>query len=228
MILAEPAAGRSRAACEQENEVTIKLHGISLSNYYCILKAIMLEQGIAFEEVEVKPNREPDFLARSPMGKVPCIETAQGFLTETGVIIDYLDAVGEGPGLYPADPFARAKTRELMRHIELYIELPARRLYGEVFFNRPARAEEKEAVRKLLERGFASLATLASFDPYLAGDQITYADFYFRFTVGLATAVCRKALDWDAYNELPNIRALLELLDRRESIGRTVAEQQAA
>lgn len=208
--------------------MSIKLYGINLSNYYAVLKAIMLEKGMAFEEVEVNPNQDPDYLTRSPMGKVPCIETDQGFLTETGVIIDYLEALGEGPGFYPDDPFARAKVQELMRHIELYIELPARRLYGEVFFNRPPQAEEREAVRKLLKRGFASLGTLASFDPYLAGDKITYADFYFRFTVSLATVVCRKALDWDAYNEVPNVRALIERLNQRDSIRRVMADQAAA
>lgn len=207
--------------------MSIKLYGINLSNYYAILKAIMLEKGMSFEEVEVNPNQDPDYLTRSPMGKVPCIETDQGFLTETGVIIDYLEALGEGPGFYPDDPFARAKVQELMRHIELYLELPARRLYGEVFFNRPPQEEEREAVRKLLKRGFASLGTLASFDPYLAGDKITYADFYFRFTVSLATVVCRKALDWDAYNEVPNVRALIERLNQRDSIRRVMADQAA-
>ncbi len=207
--------------------MTIKLYGINLSNYYAILKAIMLEKGMDFEEVEVKPNQDQDYLTRSPMGKVPCIETEQGFITETGVIIDYIDALGEGPGFYPENPFAKAKVQELMRHIELYIELPARRLYGEVFFDRPAQAGEKEAVRKLLERGFASLGTLASFDPWLAGERITYADFYFRFTVSLATVVCRKALDWDAYNDVPNLRPLMERLNQRESIQRVMADQAA-
>ncbi len=207
--------------------MTIKLYGINLSNYYAILKAIMLEKGMDFEEVEVKPNQDQDYLTQSPMGKVPCIETEQGFLTETGVIIDYIDALGEGPGFYPENPFAKAKVQELMRHIELYIELPARRLYGEVFFDRPAQAGEKEAVRKLLERGFASLGTLASFDPWLAGERITYADFYFRFTVSLATVVCRKALDWDAYNDVPNLRPLMERLNQRESVQRVMADQAA-
>ncbi len=207
---------------------SLKLHGITLSNYYNILKTILIEKGMDFTEEDASPGQEPDLLVRSPMGKVPFLETEQGFLTETGVIIDYLDALGEGPDFYPADAFAKAKVRELMRHIELYIELPARRLYGEVFFNRPASDEEKEAVRKLLERGFASLGTLASYDPWLAGNQITYADFFFRFTVSLATVVCRKALDWDAYNEVPNIRELLERLNERDSIRRVMKDQEPA
>ncbi len=207
--------------------MTIKLYGINLSNYYCILKAIMIEKGMAFEEVEVKPSQDADFLRRSPMGKVPCIETDEGFLTETEVIIDYLDAIGPPPRLYPETAFAKAKVRELIRHLELYIELPARRLYGEAFFNQPAAQEEKEAVRKQLDRGFASLGALADFRPYLCGEEITYADFYFRFTVSLAALACRKVLNWDAYNKVPHIRQLLERLSRHESIARVMADQRA-
>jgi len=208
--------------------VTIKLHGINLSNYYCIIKAILIEKGMDFEEVEAKPSQDPAYLANSPMGKVPCLETDAGFLTETAVILDYLDELGEGPGFYPVDPFARAKVRELMRHLELYIELPARRLYGEVFFGRPPLGDpEKAELRSLLERGFASLASLAKFAPWLAGAEITYADFYCRFTVNLATLACRKGLDWDAYKEMPNIRGLIERINERESIRRIMADQAA-
>ena len=111
----------------------IKLYGMPLSNYYNIVKAVLIEKGILFEEVLVKPNQEAEYLAKSPMGKVPCIETDQGFLTETGVILDYVDILGDGPSLYPDDPFAKAKVKELIRYIELYIELPGRRLYGDVY-----------------------------------------------------------------------------------------------
>ena len=53
----------------------IKLYGMPLSNYYNIVKAVLIEKGILFEEVLVKPNQEAEYLAKSPMGKVPCIET---------------------------------------------------------------------------------------------------------------------------------------------------------
>lgn len=206
----------------------IKLYGMAYSNYYNMVKTVLLEQGLVFEEVYVRPNQEPDYLQKSPMGKVPCIETGEGFLTETAVIIDYLDAVGEGPSLYPPTAFARAKVQELIHHLELYIELPARRLYGDVFFGRPASEAEKAAVRALLERGFAGLGKLAQYDPYLAGKHLTYADIFFRFSVGLATVVCRKALAWDAYREVPHIKPLLDLLDQRESIKRVLADQARA
>ncbi len=203
----------------------IKLHGMTYSNYYNMVKAIMIEKGMEFEEVHVLPNQEPDFLLKSPMGKVPLLETEQGFLTETGVMIDYIDSLDVGASLYPADPFLRAKVKELIRHLELYIELPARRLYGDVFFGNPATEELKAQVKQQLEKGFGSLRQLAKFDPYLAGKDLSYADFYYRFSVALATIVCKKALSWNALNELPNIKALLDLMGERESIQKVLADQ---
>ncbi|MFP6838458.1 MAG: glutathione S-transferase family protein [Pseudohongiellaceae bacterium] len=205
--------------------MSIKLYGMPLSNYYNMVKAVLIEKGMEFEEILVKPNQDEEYLAQSPMGKVPCIETEAGFLTETGVIIDYIDALGEGPSFYPTDAFAKAKVQELIRYLELYIELPARRLFGEVFFGRPASAEEKAAVKGLLVKGFAALEKLAKFDPYIAGAEISYADFYFRYSVNLATIVCKKALDWDAFNELSHIKQLLDLMDERASVQRTLADQ---
>ncbi len=205
--------------------MTIKLHGMPKSNYYNMVKAIMIEKAMAFEEVLVLPNQEPEFLLKSPMGKVPAMETEQGFLSETGVMIDYIDSLNAGPSFYPSEPFARAKVKELIRYLELYIELPARRLYGDVFFGRPATEELKEEVRGQLEKGFAALARLAKFDPYLAGTELSYADFYYRFSVGLATIVCKKALNWDARRELRNIKPLLDLMDERASIRKVLADQ---
>ena len=34
----------------------IKLYGMALSNYYNIVKAVLIEKGILFEEVLVKPR----------------------------------------------------------------------------------------------------------------------------------------------------------------------------
>jgi glutathione S-transferase len=205
--------------------VTIKLYGMPLSNYYNMVKTVLLEKGMDFEEVLVLPNQESDYLAKSPMGKVPAMETEQGFLTETGVMIDYLDSLGQGASFYPADPFEKAKVQEIIRYLELYIELPARRLYGEVFFGRPATDELKKEVKPQLEKGFASFNRLAKFSPYLCGDKLTYADFYFRFSMNLAMTACKRALDWDVAAEMPRNNELIARLDERASIMRVLADQ---
>jgi glutathione S-transferase len=206
----------------------LRLHGFAISNYYNMVKMTLLEKGMAFEEVIVRPSQDSEYLVTSPMGKVPCLETDQGFLTETGVIMDYLHDLGQGPSFYPADAFQKAKVRELMRYLELYIELPARRLYGDVFFGKPATDAQKESVRKELEKGFAALRRIARYSPYIAGEQITYADFYFNFSVNLATRVTKKALNWDAFNSEPGLKALMDLLAQRDSVKTIMVDQRAA
>ena len=205
--------------------MALKLYGMPLSNYYNIVKSVLIEQQHEFEEVLVKPSQEADYLAKSPMGKVPCLETEHGFLTETAVMLNYLDGLGNQPSFYPADAFARAKVEELIHYLEIYLELPARRLYGEVFFGAPADPQLREEVKAQLEKGFAALEKIARFEPYIAGPEISYADFFFCFTVSLVTRVTRKALDWDTFNEKPDIKALLNLMTERESVKRCLADQ---
>lgn len=207
--------------------MSIKLYGFPLSNYYNMVKAVLIEKGMEFEEVLVKPSQDNEYLAKSPMGKVPVMETSDGFLSETGVMIDYLDSLGEGPGFYPADPFKRAKVQEIIRYLELYIELPARRLYGDVFFGNPANDELKVQVRAQLEKGFPALQRIAKYEPYIAGTELSYADFYFRFSFNLATLVCKKSLDWDVLKGFIVEKNLMDLLDQRDSIKQVLADQKA-
>lgn len=208
-------------------EMSIKLHGMPLSNYYNVVKAVLLEKGIYFEDVDQKPTQKEEYLVKSPMGKVPCLQTEQGFLTETSVMLEYLEDLGEGPSLYPPDPFGKAKVREIMRYLELYIELPARRLYGDVFFDHPATDELKAEVQVILEKGFRALLRIANFDPYLAGDQPTYSDFYAFFALSPVTMVCKKTWGWDVRNEVPELKRLIELLGERDSVQKVRADQNA-
>lgn len=206
----------------------MKLHGFEISNYYNMVKMVLLEKGMAFEEVFTKPSQDADYLAKSPMGKVPSLETEQGFLTETSVIIDYLDELGIGPTFYPSDAFERAKVREIIHYLELYVELPARRLYGDAFFNRPANDALKQEVRKSLERGFDALAAIVHEGPYVRGAQLTYGDMYYYFTMTVVARLTKISLQWDIYNQIPGLRTRLELLAQRDSIQRIHADQRAA
>jgi glutathione S-transferase len=206
-------------------EMTIKLHGMPLSNYYNVVKAVMLEKGVEFEEILTKPSQEEGYLSLSPMGKVPCMETELGFITESSVMLEYLEDLGKGPSLYPTDAYRRAKARELMRYLELYIELPARRLYGDVFFGNPASEEEKAAVKKLLEKGFAALGNIAVYDPYIAGEDLTVVDFYAVFALSPVLGVCKKTWNWDVRATMPKLKALSDLMGERDSVSRVKADQ---
>ena len=105
----------------------IKLYGFPLSNYFNMVKVVLLEKGIDFEVVETMPSQEDDYLSKSPMGKVPCIEVDGKFLSESIPILEYLEELPDTRSFLPDDTFQRAKVRELAQAIELNVELVARR-----------------------------------------------------------------------------------------------------
>jgi len=53
------------------------------------------------------------YLAHTPQGLVPALETVAGVLCQSLAIIEYLDDVHPEPPLLPADPWARAQVRQL-------------------------------------------------------------------------------------------------------------------
>ncbi|CAK17973.1 glutathione S-transferase family protein [Pseudomonas entomophila] len=206
----------------------LKLHGFAVSNYYNMVKLALLEKGVPFEEVPFFGGPSPQALAISPRGKVPVLETEHGFISETGVILDYIEQTQPGTPLLPADAYGQAKVRELLREIELYIELPARTCYGEAFFGAAVEPLIKERARADLLAGFATLKRNGRFQPYVAGEQMTIADLMFCFSVDLAYAVGKKVLNVDFLADFPQAAALLEKLRENPHMARIVADKDAA
>lgn len=205
----------------------LKLYGFPLSNYYNMVKIALLEKGIEFELVDAHPSQDDDYLSNSPMGKVPCLETPQGFLSETNVICEYLEDTGEGVALLPTDPYERAKVRELMKEIELYIELPARSCYAEAFFGGTVSDAVKEKAKTDLSKGIACLKRNGKFAPYIAGSDLTYADFFFMYSMFLAGIVGKKLLDMDIYSDFGEAKELIASLNERDSAQQVSADQKA-
>ena len=85
----------------------LKLCGFAASNYYNKVKLALLEKGIPFEE-ELAWVGQTD-PAASPLGKVPYLKTDEGNLSESTVLLEYIEAKYPQHPLLPADPFAAAK-----------------------------------------------------------------------------------------------------------------------
>ena len=203
----------------------IKLYGFTVSNYFNMAKMALLEKGIEYEFVNSNPGQDADLLAMSPMGKVPWIETDEGCLSEANVILEYLEDKGEGTPLMPAGPFERAKVRELMKEIELYIELPARTCFSEAFFGGSVSDEVKEKAKADLTKGINCLKNNGKFSPYVAGDSFTCADILFLYSVTLAGACAKRVLGMDLLGDFPEARKLSELLASRDSAKQVAADQ---
>jgi glutathione S-transferase len=190
----------------------LRLHGFRFSNYHNVVKVVLLEKGLVFDEVVSYPPADDAYLAKNPTGKYPCLEIEDGrFLGESKVILNYL-------------------VREIMEIIDLYLELPARRLYPAVFFaSNEGRVsdETRAAVGPLLARGIAGLKALARFDPYIAGAEPSLADFTATFHFVPVSIAAKAVFGEDVLAALPAVPRHRDLMDQRATVRRVRAEQMA-
>lgn len=89
----------------------MKLYGALLSPYVRKVAIICEEKGISWDLARGGPgSTDPEFLAASPLGKIPAIDDDGFTLADSSAIAFYLDAKYPDPCLLPADPQARGKT----------------------------------------------------------------------------------------------------------------------
>ena len=125
-----------------------------MSNYYSLVKAVMIEKGLEFEEVKAPPTQKEDNLARTPMGKMPSIEVDGVYLSESMAIINYLEQIQPEPSLLPAAMFGGTASEELI-----------------------------ESTRQEVLRGMQAVSQLLVGKPYAAGDTFTVADLYLNLSL---------------------------------------------
>lgn len=205
----------------------ITLCGFGVSNYYNKLKLVLLEKQIPFRERTVYPWERDSFLNKSPLGKIPFIETDDGGISESQAILEYLEDRYPKIPLYPEGAFARAKCRELIQHLELNAEWVTRRLYKECFFGGTVSEETKREAHERLAVGLQATARLAKFAPFIAGHEFTAADCaaYVHFTmIRLATSSIYGEDMLEGY--VPEAAAYMTRMSERPHI-RTMMAQRA-
>jgi glutathione S-transferase len=207
----------------------IKLCGFAVSNYYNKIKLVLLEKEIEFTEEIVAPSQDEALLKRSPLGKIPFIETEHGCLSESQVILEYLEELYPSHPLYPSDTYQKAKCREIIQHLELNIELHARRLYKEVFFGGTVSEEVKIEVKQLLEKGLNGLARLGKFSPYIAGDIFTAADIVAWLHFFMVSITTQKIYGQDmASGTIPQLADYMQLIGSRPAVQKVAADRDVA
>ncbi|SFR42297.1 glutathione S-transferase [Marinobacter daqiaonensis] len=209
----------------------IRLHGFSASNYYNVPKLALLEKGIEFEEVlsftGVGPKYKPEYLDKSPLGKVPALETPEGFISESRAILEYIERAYPEPSLLPATPFDIAKVQELSQFIELYFELVARRLIPNLLGGtQPDPAVLKE-VEKSLNKAVEALPKLSTFERYAYGDQFTVADIAAILNLPIVRNVGKAFLDRDPLSEVPGLDNYFRRMEERPHVRKVRADAAA-
>jgi len=109
------------------------IYGSSLSPFVRKVLAFGAEKGI---ELELKPsglgNKDPEFLAASPFGKMPGLRDGDFSISDSSAIVAYLEAVKPEPNLIPTEPKARARTIWFDEYSDTILFACG----GKIFFNR--------------------------------------------------------------------------------------------
>jgi len=205
----------------------ITLHGFAASNYYNLVKHVLLYKQLPFQENLVYAGSEA-LLAVSPVGKVPAITTAEGLnLSESSVICDFLEETYPEIQLYPQDNGERAVVRQIMKIAELYFELPCRRFIPYVFSGSDAPEALKAEVRQVLTRGITALNHLCQFTPWVAGNDFTMADIYVYYVNQIVIKFGSSQLDWDVLADIPGMKAWNDAMGESEIAQQVAADRDA-
>lgn len=207
----------------------ITLCGFGVSNYYNKLKLVLLEKEIPFEERLMYPWQRDVFEHSSPLGKIPYIETEDGGLSESQVILEYLEDRFPEKTMYPVDIYSRAKCRELIQHLELNAEWVVRRLYKEAFFGGSVSEETKSEASTRLVLGLQAVARLTSFSPYVFGETFSVADCAAYVHFVMIKQATEKIYGQNMLEQyIPNASAYMRMLDARPHFQTMMADREAA
>jgi glutathione S-transferase len=147
-----------------------KLHLIShhLCPYVQRAVIVLSEKNITHERTYIDLANRPDwFHAKSPLGRVPLLETDDAVLFESQVIAEYLDETTPG-SLHPKDALERARHRA-------WIEFGSETLAAIGGFYSAVDAENFEQKRMALRAKFERINEEVM-GPYFAGDTFHMVD----------------------------------------------------
>jgi len=205
----------------------IILHGFAASNYYNLVKHLLLHKQLPFQENLVYAGSD-ELFAVSPVGKVPAITTAEGFnLSESSVICDFIEDQYPDNSLYPKNATQRAVVRQIMKIAELYFELPSRRLIPYVFTGKPVPEVVATEVRQVLKRGITALNRLCLFSPWVAGAQFSMADIYLYYVNSVVSSIGSNQLEWDLLAEVSGMVEWSQAISETEIAQKVETDRQA-
>ena len=158
----------------------MKLYGRRLSPFVervCLQIAYKgLEDEVVLTPIPGEDLRSAEYLAISPLGKMPLLEDGDLCLPESAVISEYIEERFPDKPTLPGDPVGRARARLVVRCLDLYVLAPLFYLIGQL---RVAERDEAMMAEKLAEtvKGLDLLEGLIDQTGHMVGQDWTQADF---------------------------------------------------
>jgi RNA polymerase-associated protein len=134
-------------------------------------RLVLAEKGVTSDIINLDYQEEPleDFLQLNPAGSVPTLVDRELVLTQSSVIMEYLDERFPHPPLLPVYPVQRAKHRLMMYHIE-------RDWYTQLLALSEAKEEDKQAIRQKLVHQLINITPLLEKKNYFMGEDFSMVD----------------------------------------------------
>lgn len=176
------------------------------------------EAGVDYEAVRVDfasaEQTKPPYHAINPKGRVPALETPDGILTETGAILDYVNAIRPEAGLVPADPYLAGRMRELMYYLAATMHVNhAHKMRGSRWATLQSSFDDMAArVPETMRASALHVETHYPLAPFVLGDAVTLADANL-FVV--ANWLPRDDVDMA---EFPRLSAFMAEMGKRDSV----------
>lgn len=149
---------------------------ISMSSFKVRLALRLKELELPLEDPPGGTYRSDAFKAINPAGTIPTLVDGVFWLSESDAIVEYLDDIGAGLALRPADPLEAARARMLSRWVDLRLDPAVRRLFPNI----AAASRDLDAVKQADESLAATLdlieKALDRVGPFACGTRATLAD----------------------------------------------------
>jgi maleylacetoacetate isomerase len=142
-------------------------------------------KGVEVESVRIDltagEQLTPEHRARNPLARVPALTLDGRCLSESVAILEYLEETIPAPALYPRDPWARARVRQLVEYVNSGIqpmqcpacvnrarETPEARTEWSRFFNERGLLAYEQMLEVIAKEGLGGR--------FSVGDSLTAAD----------------------------------------------------
>ena len=178
------------------------IYGTEMSTYVRTARMSLEEKPAQYELVDVSvvkgEVKQPAHLARNPFGTVPAFEHDGLKLYETSPIIRYIDQVFPGAKLTPDDARERARMNQIISIIDYhgYSSIILQIVIQRVLPQLVGGTDEKviAAAKPKAELVLQEIERIKGSSKFLAGEQVSLADFYLAPIIAYLTLVPEASL----------------------------------
>ena len=157
------------------------------------LRSYVAEKGIEIEQVLVDlrqgAQRQPEFRAKNPLGRLPVLELDDGeCIAESLPIIEYLEEVHPDPPMIGRTPLERLRVRSAERLVDTGVLGPVAFVVHATRspLGLPPRPEMAEFHRSRLDEALPLVDARLAAAPFVCGDRPTIADCTLWAALGFA------------------------------------------